>query len=116
MARERGYVVDISGFEAASSALCRTSFITPLIVSQGLPGTPRLILFPTGSSAAQYCRAIVSLMMTTAGALSWSDPSNWRPFKIEAYIFIAAIYFTCCFAMSRYCLWIERRLAVGKAR
>jgi general L-amino acid transport system permease protein len=60
---------------------------------------------------------IVSLYELT-GALSLavgSDP-NWRPFKIEAYIFIAAIYFTCCFAMSRYCLWIERRLAVGKAR
>jgi general L-amino acid transport system permease protein len=60
---------------------------------------------------------IVSLYELT-GALSiavGSDP-NWRPFKIEAYIFIAAIYFTCCFAMSRYSLWIERRLAVGKAR
>ena len=60
---------------------------------------------------------IVSLYELT-GALSLavgSDP-NWRPFKIEAYIFIAAIYFTCCFAMSRYSLWIERRLAVGQAR
>lgn len=60
---------------------------------------------------------IVSLYELT-GALSLavgSDP-DWRPFKIEAYIFIAAIYFTCCFAMSRYSLWIERRLAVGKAR
>jgi general L-amino acid transport system permease protein len=60
---------------------------------------------------------IVSLYELT-GALSLavgSDP-NWRPFKIEAYIFIAAIYFACCFAMSRYSLWIERRLAVGKAR
>ena len=60
---------------------------------------------------------IVSLYELT-GALSLavgSDP-NWRPFKIEAYLFIAAIYFTCCFSMSRYSLWIERRLAVGKAR
>ena len=60
---------------------------------------------------------IVSLYELT-GALSLavgSDP-NWRPFKIEAYIFIATIYFTCCFAMSRYSLWVERRLAVGKAR
>ena len=60
---------------------------------------------------------IVSLYELT-GALSLalgSDP-NWRPFKIEAYLFIAAIYFTCCFAMSRYSLWVERRLAVGKAR
>ncbi len=60
---------------------------------------------------------IVSLFELT-GALSLavgSDP-NWRPFKIEAYFFIAAIYFACCFAMSRYSLWIEKRVAVGKAR
>lgn len=60
---------------------------------------------------------IVSLYELT-GALSLavgSDP-NWRPFKIEAYLFIAAIYFVCCFAMSRYSLWVEKRIAVGKAR
>ena len=60
---------------------------------------------------------IVSLYELT-GALSLavgSDP-NWRPFKIEAYLFIAAIYFTFCFSMSRYSLWVEKRLAVGKAR
>ena len=60
---------------------------------------------------------IVSLYELT-GALSLavgSDP-NWRPFKIEAYLFIAAIYFACCFAMSRYSLWVEKRVAVGKAR
>ena len=54
---------------------------------------------------------IVSLYELT-GALSLalgSDP-NWRPFKIEAYVFIAAIYFGCCFAMSRYSLRVERRL------
>jgi general L-amino acid transport system permease protein len=60
---------------------------------------------------------IVSLYELT-GALSLavgSDP-NWRPFKIEAYLFIASIYFACCFAMSRYSLWVEKRVAVGKAR
>ena len=60
---------------------------------------------------------IVSLYELT-GALSLalgSDP-NWRPFKIEGYLFIAAIYFTCCFAMSRYSLWIEKNIAVGKAK
>jgi general L-amino acid transport system permease protein len=60
---------------------------------------------------------IVSLYELT-GALSLavgSDP-NWRPFKIEAYVFIAAIYFACCFAMSRYSLSIERRLRRSHAR
>ena len=60
---------------------------------------------------------IVSLYELT-GALSLalgSDP-NWRPFKIEAYAFIAAIYFACCFSMSRYSLRIEKRLARSQAR
>ncbi|MEY3490122.1 MAG: hypothetical protein RL655_1690, partial [Pseudomonadota bacterium] len=37
------------------------------------------------------------------------DP-NWRPFKLEAYLFITLIYFVCCFAMSRYSLWVERQV------
>jgi len=60
---------------------------------------------------------IVSLYELT-GALSLalgSDP-NWRPFKIEAYVFIAAIYFACCFAMSRYSLRVERRLDRSRLR
>jgi general L-amino acid transport system permease protein len=55
---------------------------------------------------------IVSLYELT-GALSLalgSDP-NWRPFKIEAYLFIAAIYFAFCYAMSRYSLQLEKQLA-----
>jgi general L-amino acid transport system permease protein len=55
---------------------------------------------------------IVSLY-ELSGALTLalgSDP-NWRPFKIEAYLFITAIYFLFCFLMSRYSLGIERRLA-----
>ena len=58
---------------------------------------------------------IVSLYELT-GALSLalgSDP-NWRPFKIEAYLFIAAIYFAFCYAMSRYSLRLEKRLAVSR--
>ena len=60
---------------------------------------------------------IVSLYELT-GALSLalgSDP-NWRPFKIEAYVFIAAIYFACCFAMSRYSLRVEQRLDRSRLR
>ena len=58
---------------------------------------------------------IVSLYELT-GALSLalgSDP-DWRPFKVEAYLFIAAIYFVFCIAMSRYSLRLERRLATGR--
>ncbi len=59
---------------------------------------------------------IVSLYELT-GALSLalgSDP-NWRPFKIEGYLFIAAVYFAFCLALSRYSLALEHRLARNRA-
>ncbi|OYU91278.1 MAG: amino acid ABC transporter permease [Burkholderiales bacterium PBB5] len=60
---------------------------------------------------------IVSLYeLTGAMGLALNSDSNWRPFKIEAYLFIAAIYFTFCFSMSRYSLWIEKRLSLSKNR
>lgn len=60
---------------------------------------------------------IVSLYELTGsmGIATNSDP-DWRPFKIEAYLFIALIYFIFCFAMSRYSLWIEKRLSISKTR
>jgi general L-amino acid transport system permease protein len=60
---------------------------------------------------------IVSLYeLTGAMSLALNSDSDWRPFKIEAYIFIAVIYFVFCFAMSRYSLWIEKRLSTSKNR
>jgi general L-amino acid transport system permease protein len=54
---------------------------------------------------------IVSLYeLTGAMGLALNGDAYWRPFKIEAYLFIAAIYFSFCFAMSRYSLWIEKQL------
>jgi len=60
---------------------------------------------------------IVSLYeLTGAMGLALNSDSDWRPFKIEAYFFIAAIYFAFCFSMSRYSLWIEKRLSASKNR
>jgi general L-amino acid transport system permease protein len=60
---------------------------------------------------------IVSLYeLTGAMGLALNSDSDWRPFKIEAYQFIAAIYFVFCFSMSRYSLWIEKRLSLSKNR
>jgi general L-amino acid transport system permease protein len=60
---------------------------------------------------------IVSLYeLTGALNLALNSDANWRPFKIEGYIFIVAVYFAFCFAMSRYSLWIEKRLGASKNR
>jgi general L-amino acid transport system permease protein len=60
---------------------------------------------------------IVSLYELTGslGLALNSDP-NWRPFKIEAYAFIAMIYFAFCFSMSRYSQWVERQVNKGKQK
>ena len=60
---------------------------------------------------------IVSLFELTGGVqLALNSDANWRPFKIEGYIFITLIYFAFCFAMSRYGLWVERQLSVSRTR
>ena len=60
---------------------------------------------------------IVSLYeLTGALSLALNSDANWRPFKIEGYLFIAMIYFLFCFSMSRYSVWVEKQVNKGKAR
>ena len=60
--------------------------------------------------------AVVSMYdLTGSLRLALGDP-KWRDFFIEGYLFVAAIYFAASFLMSRYSLWLERRLKVGSAR
>ena len=60
---------------------------------------------------------IVSLYeLTGALGLALNSDVEWRPFKIEAYLFITAIYFIFCFAMSRYSLWVEKQVSLSKTR
>jgi general L-amino acid transport system permease protein len=60
---------------------------------------------------------IVSLYeLTGALSLALNSDAEWRPFKIEGYLFITMIYFAFCFAMSRYSLWVEKQLNRSKTR
>jgi len=36
---------------------------------------------------------------------------DWRHYFVEAYLFAMAVYWICCFALSRYCRWLERHLS-----
>ena len=59
--------------------------------------------------------AVVSMYdLTGSLRLALGDP-RWREFFIEGYLFVAAIYFAASFLMSRYSLWLERRLKVGSS-
>ncbi|MDD5334221.1 MAG: amino acid ABC transporter permease [Rhodoferax sp.] len=60
---------------------------------------------------------IVSLYeLTGALSLAINSDSDWRPFKIEGYLFIAMIYFIFCFSMSRYSIWVEQQVNKSKLR
>ena len=60
---------------------------------------------------------IVSLYeLTGALGLALNSDADWRPFKIEGYIFIALIYFVFCFSMSRYSRWVEAQFNKSKLR
>jgi general L-amino acid transport system permease protein len=60
---------------------------------------------------------IVSLYeLTGAMGLALNSDSDWRPYKLQGYLFIALIYFIGCFAMSRYSLWIEDQFNKSKLR
>jgi general L-amino acid transport system permease protein len=61
--------------------------------------------------------SIVSLYELTGSlGLALNSDADWRPYKIEGYLFIALIYFGFCFAMSRYSLWVEKQVNRGKQR
>ena len=55
-------------------------------------------------------------MMVRLVALALNADADWRPYKLEGYFFIAAIYFAFCFAMSRYSLWVEKQVSVSRTR
>lgn len=60
---------------------------------------------------------IVSLYeLTGALGLALNGDPLWRPFLLEGYAFITALYFVACLAMSRYSLWLERQLARRQGR
>ena len=60
---------------------------------------------------------IVSLYeLTGAMGLALNSDADWRPFKIEGYLFIASIYFIFCFAMSRYSRWVEKQVNRSRRR
>ena len=60
---------------------------------------------------------IVSLYELTGSlTLALSGDAQWRRFYLEGYLFIGAIYWIFCYAMSRYSRWIEERLYRGTRR
>lgn len=53
--------------------------------------------------------------LTGSLGLALGGDPDWRPFYLEGYLFIAAVYGLLCFGLSRYSRWVERRLGADPA-
>jgi general L-amino acid transport system permease protein len=61
--------------------------------------------------------SIVSLYeLTGAMDMALNSDADWKPFKLQGYLFIAMIYFIFCFSMSRYSQWVEKQVNKSKLR
>lgn len=83
-----------------------------------LPQALRIVIPPTVSQLISAFKdtslvviiSLYDLMKTTQNVLS--DP-QWMGFSPEAYIFLALLYFICCFFMSNFSRNLERKLDTG---
>jgi len=57
--------------------------------------------------------AIIALFDLLGTAKSSVTNADWLGYDKEAYVFAALIYFTFCFGMSRYSIYLEKRLQTG---
>ncbi|WP_254067850.1 amino acid ABC transporter permease [Burkholderia sp. L27(2015)] len=104
--------------EAAQSlGLSSWQITRKIVVPQALRlVVPAIVNIFIGTFKDTSLVSIVSLYdLTGALQLALGDP-NWREFFFEGQLFVAAIYFVFCFAMSRYSLWVENHLNTGTRR
>jgi general L-amino acid transport system permease protein len=102
-------------FEAADSlGLNYTQTMRLIILPQALkiviPPSVSILISAFKDTSLVVIIGLYDLLKTTQSTLS--DP-KWMGFSAEAYIFIALIYFVCCFFMSNYSRKLEKELDTG---
>jgi len=86
-----------------------------------LPQALRVIIAPLVSMFILVFKdtslvVIIGIFDLTQSAKAALADAAWPGVSVETYLFIAAIYFVFCFAMSRYSQALERRLRTGRER
>lgn len=59
---------------------------------------------------------VVSMYDLTGSLRLALGDAQWRNFFLEGYLFVAFVYFVCCYAMSRYSHWLEQHLGRWRRR
>jgi general L-amino acid transport system permease protein len=81
--------------------------ILPQALKIVIPPTVSVLISAFKDTSLVVIIALYDILKTTQSVLS--DP-KWRGYSSEAYIFLAIIYFVCCFFMSNYSRRLEREL------
>lgn len=81
--------------------------ILPQALKVVIPPTVGVLISAFKDTSLVVIIALYDLLKTTQSTIS--NP-KWMGFSAEAYIFIALIYFVCCYAMSSYSRRLEREL------
>jgi len=84
--------------------------ILPQALKMVIPPTVSILISAFKDTSLVVIIALYDLLKTTQSVLS--DP-KWMGYSAEAYIFIAMIYFVCCFFMSNYSRRLEKELDTG---
>ena len=85
-----------------------------------LPQALKIVIPPTVNTSISMFKdtslvmiiALQDMMYTTKGAMS--DP-HWLGFSVEAYAFMAFLYFCFCFSLGKYSRRLEKELDTGLA-
>ena len=102
-------------YEAAESlGLTYVQTMRLIILPQALkiviPPTVSILISAFKDTSLVVIIALYDVLKTTQSVLS--DP-KWMGYSAEAYIFLAMVYFVCCFAMSNYSRRLEKELDTG---
>jgi general L-amino acid transport system permease protein len=85
--------------------------ILPQALKIVIPPSVSILISAFKDTSLVVIIALYDLLKTTQTALS--DP-KWMGYSAEAYIFVALIYFVCCFFMSNYSRKLEKELDTGR--
>ncbi|MGE0716497.1 MAG: amino acid ABC transporter permease [Alphaproteobacteria bacterium] len=103
-------------YEAAKSLglpypVAMLRIVLPQALRIVIPGLMNQLISVFKNSTLVIIIGLFDILNATTTAIA--DPP-WIAFYTEGYLFVAAIYFLGCWAMSRYSRFVERRLATGR--
>ena len=99
---------------AASLGLGYWAMMRLIILPQALRvSIPAIVNTINGSFMDTTLVAVVGLYDFLNIVRTGSRDGNWIGTEIDGFVFCAAIYWVCCFGMSRYSMFLERKLDTG---